>query len=74
MGRFIDKNLNFITLDDGICNQCKHRIMGGLNCKAFPDGISDDILRGIADHRFPIAGDRGIRFELLSHIEEELKK
>jgi hypothetical protein len=31
-------------------------------CLAFPDGIPNDILENLADHRNPYAGDGDIRF------------
>ena len=45
-----------------ICNRCRHR-MPGAKCKAFPNGIPDEILFNQADHRKPYPGDRGIQFE-----------
>lgn len=33
-------------------------------CAAFPDGIPDSIMYGMADHRLPVEGDHGIRFVL----------
>ena len=44
------------------CALCRH-YRGALRCAAFPDGIPVDQLRGIADHRDPLAGDGDIRFE-----------
>ena len=32
-------------------------------CKAFPDGIPDEIAVGMADHREPYDGDGGVRYE-----------
>lgn len=32
-------------------------------CKAFPDGIPTAIMISARDHRKPVAGDQGIRFE-----------
>lgn len=41
-----------------ICSSCKHfdRIEG--NCKAFPDGIPDEILSGANDHKKPLQGQK----------------
>lgn len=49
------------------CTECKNYI--GQNnenkniCKAFPNGINDDIFWGIKSHKEPIDGDNGIVFE-----------
>ena len=45
-----------------ICNECKHR-MGGGKCKAFPEGIPNEIFNSFIDHRKPVEGDHGIQFE-----------
>lgn len=44
------------------CNDCKHKLPR-LKCKAFPDGIPQDVLYGERDHHFPIEGDNGFVFE-----------
>lgn len=36
---------------------------GGPTCAAFPDGIPEQILSNLADHRAPYPGDHGIRWE-----------
>jgi len=61
--RFGDAGLGFITIGEGICNQCKHVSKDGQSCKAFPNGIASGILTGEIDHRKPINGDNGIQFE-----------
>lgn len=46
------------------CVYCRHRTSGPDQvCAAFPGGIPDAILTNRADHRGPIEGDHGIRFE-----------
>ena len=44
------------------CLQCKHWILSGSRCNAFPDGIPSDFLLNVLDHRFPIEGDHGVIF------------
>ena len=34
-----------------------------LACDAYPKGIPDEILDNDVDHREPVAGDKGLRFE-----------
>jgi hypothetical protein len=46
------------------CLFCRHLKEGRVRCEAFPEGIPDDLLFGLHDHREPYDGDRGIRFEL----------
>jgi len=50
-----------------VCLECKHfhadRDKPGLTCDAFPEGIPDSILIQGNDHKSPVAGDHGIRFE-----------
>lgn len=45
----------------GICFSCDHR-RSVLTCKAFPDGIPQEILRGDVMHTSPYPGDHGIVF------------
>ena len=45
------------------CYSCKH-YNKDLTCKAFPNRIPIEILRGKHDHRAPFEGDRGIQYEL----------
>jgi len=47
------------------CHSCKHYhdFSYPPTCKAFPEGIPDDILDGKDDHTQPVRGDRGIRYE-----------
>ena len=67
--RFADDTLAFLSLDNGICNLCKHSTMKGTTCKAFPNGIPDKILTGEFDHRKPYPGDNGIQFEPIEEVE-----
>ncbi|MBA9001811.1 hypothetical protein [Thermomonospora cellulosilytica] len=41
-------------------------------CRAFPDGIPEDIYPGGFDHRFPYPGDHGVRFQLGEGGEKRL--
>lgn len=62
-------------LDEPKCNQrrCKHflgaKYLGAgeetevVYCKAFPDGIPDEISYGTNLHTEPYPGDNGIQFE-----------
>jgi len=63
MSRLADRDMSFITIDKGICNQCRYVVKGGIICEAFPDGIPEDILRGEFIHILPYEGDSGIIFE-----------
>lgn len=44
------------------CWQCRH-LREDYTCTAFPDGLPPEIIDGF-DHSAPLAGDRGIRFEV----------
>jgi hypothetical protein len=50
------------------CILCKHRHAdvppeAGMRCDAFPEGIPSEIVRNEVDHRQPVRGDRGVRWE-----------
>ncbi len=45
-----------------MCLLCKH-FTGQGKCKAFPDGIPDQILDSKIGHVKPLADDNGIQFE-----------
>ena len=44
------------------CGICKH-YLEGLKCKAFPNGIPQEILEGSFDHTNSFKGDNGIVYE-----------
>jgi|OpeIllAssembly_1097287.scaffolds.fasta_scaffold20314_4 hypothetical protein len=46
-----------------MCMGCRHLQRGTFNCAAFPHGIPLTILMNSFDHRFPAAGDNGVRYE-----------
>ena len=48
-----------------LCVDCIHlnRPDGRPKCKAFPDGIPDEIIQGRVEHNKPYPGDHGIMFE-----------
>ena len=48
-----------------ICIWCTRLRENGIDreCDAFPDGIPSAIWEGETDHRAPVPGDQGIRFE-----------
>lgn len=39
---------------DLICFKCKHFNKFGLGCKAFPEGIPDEIISGENEHKEPL--------------------
>jgi len=45
-----------------MCLWCTH-FNRDYSCSAFPEGIPNDILFKFVDHRKPVAGDNGIRFQ-----------
>ena len=51
-----------VTILEISCSSCKH-YNKDLTCKAFPNRIPIEILRGEHDHRTPFEGDRGIQYE-----------
>ena len=55
------------------CIRCKNYRRDG-TCKAFPEGIPEEILLNKKDHRKPIEGDNGIQFDPKDPDEELPKK
>jgi len=53
------------------CSLCANKTASGIGCRAYPQGIPWDVLRGEHDHREPFPGDNGIRFEPLDTVTEE---
>lgn len=51
-----------------LCESCVHLRAGpdgfGFVCDAFPDGIPDKVYLDGFDHRQPLSGDHGVRWEL----------
>ena len=44
------------------CESCAYRIVGTLNCEAYPKGIPLVILVGVWDHAAEFPGDGGLRY------------
>jgi len=59
-----------------LCHHCKHKRpwwegeTGTATCPAFPEGIPDDILKGLWDHREPL-GDEQTLFEPREGVSDE---
>ena len=52
------------------CKHLKRKLKTKNACKAFPDKIPESIWNNYADHRKPIKGDQGIRFEQDQNMPE----
>jgi len=57
-----DKFTGAVTILEISCYSCKH-YNKDLTCKAFPNRIPIEILKGKHDHRTPFEGDSGIQYE-----------
>lgn len=42
-----------------LCPRCKHFDSSRLSCEAFPEGIPERFLSGVAEHRKPVKGQIG---------------
>jgi hypothetical protein len=50
-----------------ICSTCKN--WGGTRiCRAYPDGIPEDLYKGLVVHDVSLPGDRGILFDPVSEV------
>jgi len=57
-----------------MCMYCKHlteTLEGRDACRAFPEGIPDEIYLKYYDHRKEFQGDKGIRFEAIDKKAQE---
>src|SRR5690242_12229504 len=60
-----------------LCLACRHLHLSEsdprrLACAAFPRGLPVLMLDGTADHRYPVPGDGGIRFEPAEDVPVEV--
>lgn len=46
-----------------MCGVCRHMAPVAWTCTAFPDGIPNALDMAGADHRAPLPGDHGVRFQ-----------
>ena len=62
-----DPSKKFAQEVDGVitpqCAKCKHYRPEEIACAAFPDGVPMPILVNNVNHKYPVEGDHGIRFE-----------
>lgn len=68
-----EKKSNKMTIGTApICMYCENYDPNAprLVCKAFPDGIPEDIIFSKVDHHNPVAGDNGIVFKLKAGAKE----
>ncbi len=45
------------------CDLCSRTNPIGTGCAAFPDGVPFEVSMNEVDHRFPVDGDHGFRFD-----------
>lgn len=65
-----------LEIIEAVCYSCRHLLQEG-TCLAFPDGIPEDILSGVDDHRSPSFGQKNnlvFKGRLGGEIEEKRKK
>lgn len=63
IGRVLSKDVDDTVV--GItsqCDSCAYRILGTLECEAYPRGIPIAILVGAWDHTAEFPGDEGLRY------------
>ena len=65
MNRTLSGDVHYSDGEFGIsqCVWCRHRSSGGRCCRAFPNGIPEEILKDRHDHREAYVGDSGVRFQ-----------
>ncbi len=52
------------------CDLCTKRNPKGTGCAAFPEGVPVEVCMDDVDHRFPVEGDHGIRFDPKNALAE----
>ena len=70
----MDEDDRMMICTEPICAKCKHLVMDCRRepyCKAFPEGIPDDIFVRRCNHRRPFPGDNGVRFEPIMNLEDD---
>jgi len=77
MNIFIDDSILFTphTSSSPVCLYCdRYDGYGVKKCRAFPDGIPDDIWTGKNKHQLPYPNDRGFQFKLSPETNPEVAK